>query len=399
MAKRLAIPSQHVQLKIVGPKDSFMASRVQRLNMNTDVPTTDVGELGNPSLTGIVQDTPNITLTFSAFDVGIKVFATLTGYDPASYPAGGAQIRELGQADAIIYVRSESLADYVKSAHAKRLQVRDFSFSYSVEGESTEDYTLIGSEKRWFKNDVIVDRFSSGTTSFTLTQTPLQLNNGDYAMSVILDGSYLEEVAVAPATGQYRIVGTTLTTGDSRSSQLMAIYHASPAGNNWTDLSDTSMPAAIRGRDVTLEIAANEIKRVQNVTINGNLNVQNVREMGSRVITGYQRQVPTVDGTITVLDTDTELIELLTTGVISSGGGAETEFTVGGGCVSGGVNLTITLYDPCAEERLTVKKTIVVSGLNIVGDAFTSNYNQNVQQTFNWRSGSAVVVVYSGAPV
>lgn len=397
MARRLAIPSQHVELRIIGPKDSFFASRVQRLNMNTDIPTTDVGELGNPELAGIVSDTPNITLTFSAYDVGIKIFATLTGYDPTAYPAGGVVVTELSEADAVIYIKSDTVADYVKTGHAKRMQVRDFSFSYSVDGESTEDYTLIGSEKRWFKNDVIVDRFVSGGTSFTLSQTPLVLNNGNYAMSVILDGAYLEEVAGAPATGQYRIVGTTLTTGDSRTSQCIAVYHANPAGTNWTDISDTDTPAAIRGRDAKVTIGANGIDRVQSVTINGNLNVQNVREMGSRVIIGYQKQVPTIDGTITVLDTDTELIELLTTGVVSTGAGAETEFTTGGACVTGGVDLTITLYDPCDATQTIVEKTIVVSGISVTSDAFTSNYNQNVTQTFNWRSSSAVVRVYSGA--
>lgn len=396
MAKRLAIPSQHVELFLVGPKNYFKASRVQRLTMNTDVPVTDVSELGNPNLVGSVLDTPNITLTFSAFDVGIKIFAILTGKDEDAYPAEGAQINELGEADAVIFIRDEDVADYAKSAHAKRLQVRDFSFNYSVDGESTEDYTLIGSEKRWFKNDVIIDRFTTGTTSFTLSQTPIVLKNGNYAMTVTLDGDYLEEVTGAPATGEYQIVGTTLTTGDTRTEQVIAVYHANPAGNNWADVDDDEMSAAIRGRDVNIEIAANDIKRVQSVTINGNLNVQNVREMGNRVIVGYQRQVPTVDGTITVLDTDTELIELLTTGLVNASG--VTEFTVGEGCPSSGVSLKIELLDPCdTTVPYTVQKTVWLPSIIVVGDSFTSNVNNNATQTFNFRSTDAVIIVYSGA--
>ncbi len=46
MARRLAIPSEDVQLRIVGPRDQFKASRVQRVTFNSDVPTTDVYELG-----------------------------------------------------------------------------------------------------------------------------------------------------------------------------------------------------------------------------------------------------------------------------------------------------------------------------------------------------------------
>jgi hypothetical protein len=393
MARRLAIPSQHVELVLVGPKASFKAARVQRLSLNTDIPTTDVGELGNANLVGVVRDTPNVTAQFSAYDVGIKNFATMTGVDPDAYPAAGVNINQLGEMDAIIQIKDESVAKYVKTAHAKRLQIRDFSFSYSADGESTEDYTAVGSEKRWFKQSVIVDRFTSGSTSFTLTQTPVALKNGRKLLTVILDGKYLDEVDSAPATGQYSVSGTTLTTSDTRTSQCIAIYHAAVDGT-WSDVAEVGLPAAIRGRDVKVTIAANSIPRVQNVTINGNLNVQPVREMGSRVIAGYQRQVPTVEGTITVLDTDTELIELLTTGTT----GVDSEFQVGDGCPGSGINLTISLVDPCDTEPATVLKTVVVSGLLLTGESYTSNYNQNASQTFNWRSGSAVVIVYSGSP-
>lgn len=395
MAKRLAIPSEEVKLVVIGPYNSFPVTRVQRLNMNTDIPTTDVYELGNSRTAGTTQDTPNITATFSVFDVGVKLFSALTGTNPVAFPGAGVDISSLGEADLAIYVKDASLYDYVKSAHGKRLQVRDFTFTYNVDGESTEDYTLIGSEKRWFKNDVIIDRFTTGTTSFNLTQTPIVLKNGDYLLSVILDGEYLEEVAAAPATGEYSVAGTVLTTGDSRTTQVLAVYHANPAGTNWSYIADSTDPAAIRGRDVNINISANDIQRVQSVTINGNLNVQTVREMGSRVVTGYQRQVPTVEGTINVLDTDTELIDLLTTGFPNSG---DTEFILGETCVASGVSLKIELRDPCDDTvPYTVLKTVYIPEVTIVGDAFSSTVNQNATQTFNFRSTTAECVIYSGS--
>jgi hypothetical protein len=395
MAKRLAIPSKEVQLKIVGPTDSFLASRVQNVSINTDVPSNDVDELGNSLHAGESKGTPNITATFSAMDVGVKVFSVLTGTDPTAYPAGGVDISSLGEADLIIYIKSSTVSDYVKSAHARRLQVRDFTFSYTVDGDSTEDYSLIGSEKRWFKNDVVVDKFTTGTTSFNLADTPIQLKNGNYLLSVILDGEYLTEVAAGPSTGEYSVSGTTLTTGDSRTSQVLAVYHANPAGNNWSDISDSTMPAAIQGKDVGVTIVAESIPRVQSITINGNLNVEEVREMGNRSIVGYQSQVPSVEGTITVLDTDTELIDLLLNGSISSG---DTEFEIGQGCTVSGVPLTIELYDPCdTTEPYTVEKTVYIPDITVVGDAFTSNVNNNATQTWNWKSVDAQCVVYSGA--
>jgi hypothetical protein len=122
------------------------------------------------------------------------------------------------------------LLDYVKTAHARRLQVRDFTFNYSVDGESTEEYTAVGSEKRWFKNNVVVDVFDSGTTSFALSETPVTLKNGNELLTVILDGDYLTEVAAGPATGEYSVSGTTLTTFDERTAEVVAVYQVALAG-------------------------------------------------------------------------------------------------------------------------------------------------------------------------
>jgi len=398
MAKRLAIPSKDLQLKIVGPRDSFAASRVQRLTLSSTQPSETKDELGNPQHVGETKDIPEVTLSFSAFDVGIKIFSALTGTDPASYPGAGVDISNLGEVDAILYVKDNDVADYVKSISGRRLQVRDFALNYTVDGDSTEDYTAIGSERRYLKYDVVVDKFTVGTTSFTLSQTPIQLKNGFYGITVTLDGDYLEEVSGAPATGEYQIVGTTLTTGDTRSAQVLAVYHADPAGLNWTDIGDDSMPVAIRGRDVDITISTNSIPRVQSVAINGNMNVTPVKQLGSKNVVGYQRQVPTVEGTITVLDTDTELIELLTAGVIGSGAGVE--WSPGEACEDIDLELIIELSDPCdTETPFTVLKTVRIPSFTIVGDSYTSNVNNNATQTFNFKSLDAQCIIYSGAYV
>jgi hypothetical protein len=394
MAQRLAVPSKELQLHIVGPRDLFKASRVQRAGFSTDIPSEDKDELGNHRHVGTVKDTPNVTVTFSAFDVGIKVFAALTGVDATAYPGAGVDISSLGEIDAIIFVKSSTVSDYVKSIHGHRLQVKDFSFNYQVDGDSTEDYTAIGSERRYLKYDVVTDKYTSGTTSFTLTQTPIQLKNGQYALSVTLDGNYLTEVSGVPASGQYRIVGTTLTTGDSRTAQVLAIYHANPAGNNWNDISDSSMPASIRGKDVKVQISANSITRVQSVTVKGDLKVQAVKELGNRAVVGYQKQVPEITGTVTVLDTDTDLISLLTTGVVGSG----IEWQPGEGCTVSGLQLKIQLVDPCDESgNPAVLKTIYLPSVTITNDGYTSNVNNNAQQTFNYKSTDAQCIIYSGS--
>src|SRR5512139_2297510 len=133
MAKRLAIPSDEIKLRIVGNYNYLDVPRVQRVTLNADIPSTDIYELGNNQLAGTTTDVPNITLTFSVFDVGIKSFAVMTGTDEDAYPAAGVDISELDEVDCILYIKDALVSDYVKSAHARRLQSQNFTFNYSVD--------------------------------------------------------------------------------------------------------------------------------------------------------------------------------------------------------------------------------------------------------------------------
>ena len=391
MAKRLAIPSKEIQLHIVNGLGSNVAARVQRLDFNTDIPSTTIDQLGSAAHVGDAKDTPNVTCTFSAFDVGVELISALTNTDPDSYPSAGVNTESLSEVDIIAYIKSATNDDYVKGAHMKRMAIRDFTFNFSVDGEATEDYTLVGSEKRWFSKHIQVDHFTSGTTNFTLTATPIVLKNGNKVLSVILDNEHLVEVASSPATGEFSVSGTTLTTYDSMVSNCVVVYQADFVGDEWTDVATDGMPAAIRGKDIPVVIVAEDIPRVQSITINGTLNSQPVKEMGNPNIVGYVSQVPEVTGSITVLDTDTELISLLLYGVTASG----TEFQPGIGCSDVVIPMEIKMYDPC--DDTSIIKTVYLDGITVVGDSYTSNVNQNATQTFNWKSTTGRCYVYSGS--
>ena len=395
MARRLAIPSKDLQLQLVTRFGAIPAVRVQRLSLSTDIPSTTIDQIGSASHAGDAKDMPSVSLTFSAFDIGIKNFAAMTGTNPNNYPTAGVDISKLGEVDAVIYIKDPDINDYVKAIHARRLQITNFTFSYSVDGEATEDYTANGSERRFFSRDVIVERFTTGTTSFTLSNTPIPLKNGRRAITVILDGKYLDEVASSPGPGQYSISGTTLTTGETRTDSVVVVYQGILPGNNWTDVGDNfpNFPAAIRGKDVRVRISASNMPRVQSVTINGNLNTQPVNEMGNRNTVGYQRQIPEITGTLTVLDTDNDIIDLLMHGAPTT----DTEFMPGEGCVSSGIPLTIELLDPCdTSSNPVVVKTIYLDSIALTGETYDANVNQNTTIAFNWKSLTGRCVVYSG---
>ena len=398
MARRVAIPYQKMALKIVGSYQDYLAARIQRLDFPVNINSTDINELGNPNKAGSVEDVPEVTATFQAMDTSIKIFAALTGNDPTNYPAEGVESTELGEVDLIGVVKDDQVSDYVKSVHVRRAQVTDFTFSYSVDGESTEEYTVSGNEKRWFKYDVIVDTFDdteASSSPVTLTETPIQLKNNDYALSVILDGVYLEEVTSGPSTGEYAISGTDLSFADTVSTMLVAVYHANPSGNNWSDVSDDTIPAAIFGKDVPVTIAANSIPRVQSVTIRGTFPNTVVKEQGNRSVVGTIVQPPEINGDIEVLDTDHELIALLTTGELNPSG--VTEFGTSE-LTASGLSLVIELYDPASSaESPTTLKTVYIPEITVTSEGHTTNVGENATQTFGFKSTEGILTVYSGS--
>ncbi len=111
---------------------------------------------------------------------------------------------------------------YIENAFCNRIDM-----AFNSDGLSTENFTCESDNKRWFVNtarSVFVDRFvgtAFGSTGpFTLTHTPTQMDNLNYALKVRVfdstDGTYkvLEEVASDPDENQYAISGDSITLGD-----------------------------------------------------------------------------------------------------------------------------------------------------------------------------------------
>lgn len=395
MSKRVAVPYKDVKLRIVGPYADFYAHRIQRLDIPSTLPNTTINELGNPQHAGIITDIPEVSATFQAFDVSHKIFAILTGSDVDSYPVDGVDVSNLDYVDLIGYIRQADVAEMLKCIHAKYMRITDFTFTYTVDGESTEEYSCAGSEKRYLANDVVVDSgYLDVNGQLSLNYDPNQLKNSNYLLSFIADGEWKEETTFAElASDKYYVSGQTVTlSGGDASVWALAVYHTQSGVLAWTNISDSSVPAAIRGKNIPVTIGVEHMYRVQSVTIRGTFPNTKVMEMGNTSIVGYVVDPPDVSGDITVLDTDNEIVALLTTGTITDADGYG-EYGVDE-YEERTLALTVQLRDPA--DNTTAKKTIKIPYMRITSDGITSNVGGQLTQTFSFMSNDAQCVVYSG---
>jgi hypothetical protein len=353
--------------------------------MPATLPNTTINELGNPGHAGIITDIPEVTATFQAFDVSHKIFAYLTGQNPASYPLAGVDVSNLGFVDLIAYVKEASVAEMLKCIHVKYMRITDFTFTYTVDGESTEEYSCAGSEKRYFSNDVIVDSGNLAGGAFTLSYTPKQLKNSNYVLSLIVDGVWKTE------NTDYSVVGTTVTVSGGTTEHVLAVYHTLSGVMAWTNISDSSVPAAIRGKNVPVTIGVEHMYRVQSVTIRGTFPNTKVLEMGNTSVVGFVVEPPDISGDITVLDTDNEMVSLLTDATIAD---TAKEYGVDE-YEQQTLSLTVNLKDPA--DNTTIKKSVKIPYIRITSDGSSSNVGGNLTQTFAFMSNDAQCIVYSGA--
>jgi hypothetical protein len=401
MARRPAISFKNVSPRIMGALAEYRPARIQRFDIKGNFPSTDVQEHGNQEYAGSTTEIPDYTVTLSALDVSIKLFSALTGTSAAAYPGTGVSINALDTVDIIGDVKDEVLMDYVKVIHVRKCRPQSLKFAYSVDGQATEEYTFGASTKTLFTHDVVVDVLSAASSPATTSETPEQLKSGNYIISAMLDGVYLTETTGTPATGEYAVTGTSVSFADTGTTLVVA-YKANPSGTNWSWVSDTAIPAAISGKDIPIYIYAEDpasdisIPRVQSVNISVNLKADPIKEMGNTEIVDYVAQIPEVTGDITVLDTDEEFVQLFSTGDVV---GADTEYRTCDLLTGRNLNLKIRLRDPsdpCSTSGV-VLKTVYVPDLILTGESYTSNVGDNMTSTFNFKSSTGNLVIYSGS--
>ena len=311
----------------------------------------------------------------------------MTGTDPGAYPGAGVDVSNLNYCDLIAYIKEADVNEHLKCIHAKYMRVTDFTLSYSIDAESTEEYSLAGSTKRYFANDVVVDSGYLASGIMNLSYTPNTLKNGEELISMIVDGAWLDETA-----GDYAVAGTTVTVSGAASEYAMAVYHTASGVMTWADISDGTVPIAIRGKNIPIEIEANSMYRVQSVTIRGTFPNTKISEMGNVEVVGYVADPPDITGDITVMDTDNEIVALLTTGSINGAG--EVEYGVSE-YEERTLQLDVIIKDP--SDNTTVLKTIRVPYMRITSDGTTSNVGEQLSYTFAFTSDDAQCIIFAGA--
>ena len=212
---------------------------------------------------------------------------------------------------------------------------------------------------------------SGGNSSFTLSETPLNVN----CISVFVNGIYQKP------TTNYTVSGTTLTfVGSTSGSDEIDVHHHT-IRTTVTHVADQSVTTGKIAND-----AVTGAKIENNPTIAGNLTVS-----GTSTLTGNS----TVGGTFGVTGIST------LTGNVTAGG----NLTVTGNLTVSGTQTTINTATLEVEDKnIEIAKvsspsdtTATGAGITVKGGTIQSTYHNSNDKLFQWQGGSSSQLAFSSS--
>lgn len=393
MAKRVRVHSRDVQPQIVAPLGRFAAARVQRLDFPLSIPTTNIDELGRKLHVGTTQETPEVNVTFDAFDVSHNTYAYLTGYDPGTFPTAGVSVTEFKTVDVIGQIRNITQGTILNSIYVKRGIVTGMDATFGVRDNSSVSYTVGANSKKELAYPVFFDKTtaSGGQTAYYLSQTPnwLTRSSGYIINAMWTDVSTGVSLNLNEGT-DFTVAGSTVTTTGftTEAGDVVWFTYSANATQNFDTLDDVA-PAAIQGKYVPVTISVSSIPRVQSASIRASFTAESIYEMGGLgKPVGREIGIPDVTGDLSVLKTDNDLVNLLTGQVTTE---TETDLEFG----RTDLPLKITLYDPAEPTRPVLTYYVPSITINAEGDESTVNNSMN--ETFSWTSTTGDLFIASGA--
>lgn len=384
--------------------NNTLVNRAQSMDVNANVPTEIIEELGNTSHAGAVSAPAEVSLSVSVFDTGIDLCRTLTGKPTATSLAVSDFVN--AQVDYLGVVRDNE-GNFFRSVYVKNACINSMSYSYDTAGNAVEAYGFAGDNLTVFDGFVVTKTYTvlaADVTAgyFTLptqgSEEPIQTKNNSY-----FNGAYLLRVSKSASgvvTNMTEGNDYTYTPANKRITSNLAegqvwtvVFYSGAIGTPLAPNFGAAVPAAVRGEFTPVSIGVSTktlIPRLQAARIGVNLMQKRVPQLGSSKVLYAPSGVPGVSGNFNVLMNDLSLRKLLTYGAADS---SETQFGIEQLPAYGSQNdlgLEVVIKSPVDNsvlKRITVPNIVTTTG------GMPSNVNGTLTEAFTWTGRTGAMTI------
>lgn len=383
--------------------DEYMITHLQTGNWDQETTDEDIEEIGNSGIVETIIDPvipSTVTLNtndWGATDLLAQIYGTEAdvdgagnAYDPAagnrnSWIIDEAQTK-LSKCDMLIRVRDDRTDVLASSVWIPNCQVQTLNWSYSVDGNATENITLRGDTDRHFvenyrQTTVEIGTYASATT-FDVTTDGTNHTELYYSVNgTIYDAS----TVTSWTTGTVTVTTPALVTGD----RIRFVFYLTTADDDYTEL-DTSGIGAIKAPYVVIGLgddsfvtSASKTLRLQSVDVNVNVTREDIKEIGTEQLVGSPQQKQDVTVDATVLEEDMENLAKIMGVSSADWATGDVEFKLQD-AIGNFNELFVRIYDDSSQSDLLKKLEVV--NMNLLNNPFTQDVGALGQYTLSFRA-------------
>ncbi len=384
--------------------NNVLLTRAQSFDINANVPTEVIDEIGNSSHAGVSSAPAEVALSVSVFDTGIDLARALTGKTAAT--SFSLDYFANAQVDYVGLVRDNS-GNFYRSVYVRNACINSIQYGYDTAGNAVEAYSLLGDNLTVFDGYVLTKSYTivaadvtNGyfTVPVTGAEAPVQTKansyfNGAYLLKVTKTTSGVTTNLTEGTDYTYTAATKRITISGLAAGQVFTItFYSAQTGTPVAPVFNAAVPA-VRGEFTPVSIGLSTktlIPRLQTAKIGINLAQKRVPQLGSRQVLYAPGAVPSVGGSFSVLMNDLSLRKLLTYGNAGSG---ETQFGIEQLPAYGAQNnlgLEAVIKSPVDN---TVLKRITVPDIVVDSGGMPSTVNGTLTESFTWTGRTGTVTI------
>jgi hypothetical protein len=383
--------------------NNTLLNRAQSIDINANVPSELIDELGSSNHTGVVSAPAEVAFNVSVFDTGIDLCKNLTGKAAGPYNLSdfaNAQVDYVG-------VIRDNAGNFFRSAYVKNACINTMNYGYDVAGNAVESYSFLADNLTVFDGYLITKTYDITTTDanngfltlqLTGPELPIKTNSNSY-----FAGAYLLRVTKSSGGVSVTLIENQdytydpdthiITSGLTAGQKWTIVFYSAQIGTALSPTFNTSLPPAVRGEFTPVSIGVSSktlIPRLQSARININLAQKRVPQIGSRQVLFTPGGVPNVSGNFSVLMNDLSLRKLLTYG---DAGGIDTQFGIEQMPYYGAQNdlgLEAIVQSPVDNSVL---KRIAVPDIVVTSAGMPTTVNGTLAESFTWTGKTGTVTI------
>jgi len=301
--------------------DGFIVTRLQTANWDQEITDEDIEEMGNSGIVEtIIDPVIPVTVTMNTNDWGATDFMAQIMGSEADVDSGSAyntaaadqnswivnsSDMKVQKVDVTARIRSGVTGKQDRTVWIPNCGITSLNWSYSVDGNASENVTLRGDTDRHFIGEfrdanVEIGAYATSST-FTITSTVTTHT----VLYISINNTIYDDTNFTFATSTVTVIGdlaTTLVDGD----RFRAFIYKTTASDTFTEL-DTSDVGAIKSPYVVIglgdadQIAALEkTLRLQSVDVTASVTREDIKEIGTEdlVNSSMAKHEVVVDATV-----------------------------------------------------------------------------------------------------